>query len=66
MLFDLSPETVPQMLNEELLNKLNRAMFEYHVVKGELVCPNCNRVYPIVNSIPNMLITDEPFIEENN
>ena len=42
MLYDLSPETVPQMLNEELLNKLNRAMFEYHVVKGELICPDCS------------------------
>lgn len=65
MLFDLSPETVPQMLNEELLRKINWAMFEYHVVKGELECPECNWVYPIVNSIPNMLITDEPFVEEN-
>lgn len=59
MLIDYSDKQLPLMLNNENLEKLNRALFEFHVVKGEMRCPECERKYPIVNSIPNMLVLDE-------
>lgn len=39
MLLDFSEKFSPQMLNTDSLEKLNKALFEFHVVKGELECP---------------------------
>lgn len=41
MLLDFSDQQLPLMLNHESLEKLNKAMFEFHVVKGEMSCPEC-------------------------
>ena len=32
---------------------------QIHLVTGELVCPNCERRYPVTNGIPNMLLRDD-------
>jgi len=30
-------------------------MLQIHVEEGEMVCPNCQHVYPISSGIPNMV-----------
>jgi len=32
---------------------------QIEVIEGSLVCPETNRVFPIVNGIPNMLLADD-------
>ena len=60
--------TVPQQrvyqeMTEEEKRVLFECLFEQHVEKGSLVCPECKSVYRIVNGIPNMI---EPTKEIDN
>ena len=32
---------------------------QIHVTEGALVCPHCERRYPIRNGIPNMLLNED-------
>ncbi len=57
-MLDFNENTIPSMLNDESIEKLNKALFEFHVTKGELDCSECKRIYKINNSIPNMLINE--------
>ncbi|KAL7676040.1 hypothetical protein ACOME3_002296 [Neoechinorhynchus agilis] len=47
-----------QLKDESFLSSIHRLLFNVEIVKGELVCPETGRVFPIKNSIPNMLIED--------
>mmetsp|Transcript_22661 Transcript_22661/g.65971 ORF Transcript_22661/g.65971 Transcript_22661/m.65971 type:complete len:123 (-) Transcript_22661:313-681(-) len=38
---------------------LHRVLMDLHVVEGDLVCPESGQVFPIVNGIPNMKISEE-------
>jgi multifunctional methyltransferase subunit TRM112 len=53
------PEAKPEDMDEALLKQLHHVLLESRVVNGKLVCPGCERVYPIIDSIPNMLLTED-------
>ena len=55
------PEAPPAKPEEDaaFLKSLHDLVMDIHVVEGSLVCPNCGRVYPIANGVPNMLLTDD-------
>lgn len=55
------PEQVPSgdEANEALLRKVHHALLEVHVKKGKLVCPESGREFPIIDSIPNMLLRED-------
>ncbi|ORM39992.1 Pre-mRNA-splicing factor 38B [Babesia sp. Xinjiang] len=44
--------------SDTFISQVHRCILEFHVVKGTLTCPKCDRVYDIDNGIPNMLHTD--------
>jgi multifunctional methyltransferase subunit TRM112 len=51
--------------SEEFLRRLHRIILDVktivtqtHIIEGRLICPNCTREYPIVNGIPNMILTE--------
>ncbi|GJE94128.1 Trm112p-domain-containing protein [Phanerochaete sordida] len=52
------PEEMPEMVDEEFLQKLHHVLLEIHIDEGAMVCPNCGHVYPIANGIPNMLLAE--------
>lgn len=45
--------------DEAFLRSVHALVMDVHVTEGALVCENCARRYPIVDSIPNMLLRDE-------
>ncbi|KAG0706415.1 hypothetical protein DFH29DRAFT_902263 [Suillus ampliporus] len=52
------PPEQPDMMDDELLQKLHHVLMEIHVTDGAMVCQNCNHVYPVSNGIPNMLLAE--------
>lgn len=52
------PEEMPEMVDDEFLQKLHHVLLEIHIDEGAMVCPNCGHVYPIANGIPNMLLAE--------
>jgi multifunctional methyltransferase subunit TRM112 len=55
------PDTLPDNIfeNEAALKSLHRLLMEVTVVDGELICPKCQRSYPIKNKIPNMVLRED-------
>lgn len=45
--------------DEEFLKKLHHVLMEVEIVKGNLVCPETGRCFPINNGIPNMLLNED-------
>lgn len=43
----------------ELLQKLHHLLLEIQITEGSLICPETNRVFPINNGIPNMLLNED-------
>ncbi|KAJ8585210.1 Trm112p-domain-containing protein [Rhizopogon salebrosus TDB-379] len=52
------PPEQPDMMDDDLLQKLHHVLMEIHVTDGAMVCQNCKHVYPISNGIPNMLLAE--------
>ncbi|KAF4565620.1 hypothetical protein EYR40_002313 [Pleurotus pulmonarius] len=52
------PDEQPEMMDDELLKTLHHVLLEVHIEEGQMICPNCNHVYPISNGIPNMLLAE--------
>ncbi|CAI2179527.1 16387_t:CDS:2 [Funneliformis geosporum] len=52
------PESTTDDLDEEFLKTLHGILLETHILQGAMTCPNCNRVYPIKDGIPNMLLNE--------
>lgn len=46
-------------LDDAVLRKVHHALLEVHVKKGKLVCPESGREFPIIDSIPNMLLRED-------
>ena len=54
------PPNPPQTTDgEEVLKKVHHALFEVEVIRGELVCPETGRKFPIKQGIPNMLCNED-------
>jgi multifunctional methyltransferase subunit TRM112 len=55
------PDTIPdQPENDiEFLQAVHDLIMDIHIMEGSLVCPHCQRVYPITKGIPNMLLNDD-------
>jgi multifunctional methyltransferase subunit TRM112 len=45
--------------SEDQLRELYRVLLDIHIVEGCLMCPKCERKYPIIQSIPNMLLRED-------
>ncbi|GAA6005937.1 hypothetical protein JCM10207_007281 [Rhodosporidiobolus poonsookiae] len=57
------PEQSPDLINPasisvELLKTLHHVLLEIVVADGEMVCPQCEHVFKIKDSIPNMLLAE--------
>ena len=55
------PEDLPKDWenNETLVHALYRVLFDVHLVEGNLVCPDTGRIFPVKQSIPNMILHDD-------
>lgn len=51
--------TKSDMEDEMFLRAVHDAIMDFHVEEGELVCPKCERKFPISMGIPNMLLHDD-------
>ena len=60
------PDTLPDNVfeNTAALQSLHKLLMEVVVVDGELVCPNCQRIYPVKNKIPNMVLREDEVLEK--
>ena len=45
--------------DDEFLRKLHSLLLEMEVVTGSLVCPHCERKYPIDKTIVNMVLRED-------
>ncbi|KAJ8457442.1 hypothetical protein ONZ45_g18311 [Pleurotus djamor] len=48
------PDEQPEMMDDDT----SKSLHHIHVEEGQMICPNCNHVYPISNGIPNMLLAE--------
>jgi multifunctional methyltransferase subunit TRM112 len=56
----LPEEANSSMLDsDDFLNKFHHTLLELHLEKGELVCPETARRFPINQGIPNMLLHED-------
>eukprot|EP00005_Dracoamoeba_jomungandri_P008444 CAMPEP_0174262636 /NCGR_PEP_ID=MMETSP0439-20130205/14150_1 /TAXON_ID=0 /ORGANISM="Stereomyxa ramosa, Strain Chinc5" /LENGTH=112 /DNA_ID=CAMNT_0015347449 /DNA_START=44 /DNA_END=382 /DNA_ORIENTATION=+ len=53
------PEEIPDEQDEEFLRNLKVALLDVEVKEGTLICPESGRRFPIINGIPNMLLTED-------
>lgn len=55
------PEAVTPELtqDEKFLQELHTLLVRRQIVDGEMICPNCDRVYEIKNGIANMLLQED-------
>ncbi|OLY77800.1 Multifunctional methyltransferase subunit [Smittium mucronatum] len=54
------PEEAPENIedNEPVLEALHSLLLETNVLEGQMVCNGCGHIYPIRNSVPNMLLAE--------
>ncbi|XP_044759335.1 multifunctional methyltransferase subunit TRM112-like protein [Coccinella septempunctata] len=45
--------------DEDFLKKVHHVLLEVEVIKGNLICPETGRSFPISNGIPNMLLNED-------
>jgi multifunctional methyltransferase subunit TRM112 len=56
----LPPSYNQSDLDEDMfLRAVHESIMDFHVEEGELVCPKCDRKFPISMGIPNMLLHDD-------
>lgn len=55
------PDTLEEgwLENEENLKTLHNILFQFDIIEGKLVCPNCERIYPIKEGIPNLILDED-------
>ena len=44
--------------NSEFLHLLHHCLLNLEILEGSLICPSTQRVFPIVDGIPNMLLNE--------
>lgn len=45
--------------DEMFLKALHDVIMDFHIEEGDLICPKCERKFPISMGIPNMLLHDD-------
>ncbi|CEQ42009.1 SPOSA6832_03778 [Sporobolomyces salmonicolor] len=56
---EVTPDlTHPEAVSLDLLKTLHHVLLEIVVRDGEMVCPQCEHVFKIKDSIPNMLLAE--------
>ncbi len=45
--------------DEMFLKAVHDVIMDFHIEEGELVCPKCERKFPVSMGIPNMLLHDD-------
>ena len=69
-LFDPPPPELPRTIDTEsegwedkiddgTVSDLHGVMFDLHVVEGNLICPDTERKFAIVDGIPNMILHED-------
>ncbi|NVP72974.1 Trm112 family protein, partial [Vibrio cholerae] len=59
-LSNLPPSYNSSDLEDEMfLKAVHDTIMDFHVEEGDLICPKCERKFPITMSIPNMLLHDD-------
>mmetsp|Transcript_21763 Transcript_21763/g.61939 ORF Transcript_21763/g.61939 Transcript_21763/m.61939 type:complete len:132 (+) Transcript_21763:119-514(+) len=58
------PEEAPagddgEDVDPSVVENLHHAMFNIHVIEGDLVCPDTGRKFPIKQGIPNMILHED-------
>jgi multifunctional methyltransferase subunit TRM112 len=54
------PSVLPEeQLDDGLVAALHKVLFDIHVTKGFLVCPDTGRRFPINDGIPNMILHED-------
>ncbi|EFA79243.1 hypothetical protein PPL_07661 [Heterostelium album PN500] len=61
---NLGPITEKSIEDEEFLKNLYNLLCNVKVMTGQLTCPNCQRVYPIDQGIPNMLLKEDEIYQD--
>ena len=57
---NLPPSYTSSDLDDDMfLRAVHDVIMDFHVEEGELVCPKCERKFPISMGIPNMLLHDD-------
>lgn len=56
----LPPTFSPSDLEDDMfLRAVHEVIMDFHVEEGDLVCPKCERKFPVSMGIPNMLLHDD-------
>ena len=59
-MLSLPPSYTQSDLEDEMfLKAVHEVLMDFHVDEGELICPKCERKFPIAMGIPNMLLHDD-------
>lgn len=53
------PATLPETMNDMIVNDLHLVLMDVHVTAGVLVCPCTKRQFPIKDGIPNMILHED-------
>ena len=53
------PDNRPSEIDDDLMNMLHRLIFEIDILEGNLKCSSCDRLYPIIDGIPNLILDDK-------
>ncbi len=65
---DSLPESIYEdmMLSKDFFDALRGVLLGVNVVKGVLVCPTTGRQFPIVDGIPNMMVTEADYTKNRD
>jgi multifunctional methyltransferase subunit TRM112 len=61
-LLEISEATIPSdidTISEDILRSIHHALFEVHIIEGNLICPESGRKFPIHEGIPNMILHED-------
>jgi multifunctional methyltransferase subunit TRM112 len=50
---------IEMLEDEKMLTDLHLMLIKRQITDGALICEACDRVYPIANGIPNMLLNEQ-------
>jgi multifunctional methyltransferase subunit TRM112 len=56
----LPPNYSPSDLEDDMfLKAVHEVIMDFHIEEGDLICPKCERKFPVTKGIPNMLLHDD-------